>query len=245
MCRMMLLKGNYESIIDPMLLAFKEVCRDDPLNREPDGSIYRHADGWGSVNIHDTIEYRKSAEPVYLAKSLEAKDGIYMIHARKTSTGEPAGVGFAHPFHGSDSENEYWLSHNGDFDKARLAEYMGRQTPMGESDSQVFFDLFIIQPGNAKEKLSQAIKIVNDLHAIKSIANLFLISYNRISGKQSGLAYTDAPSDKAYGENSMLYSVGNKEMRAFFSSSVGYSKHFEEIGFSAIDKIPRGTIVEI
>ncbi|MCL4451399.1 MAG: class II glutamine amidotransferase [Candidatus Thermoplasmatota archaeon] len=242
---MMLLKGNYEPVIDPMLLAFKEVCRNDPLNREPDGSIYQHADGWGSVNIHDTIEYTKSAEPVYLAKRIEPKGGIFMIHARKTSTGEPSGVGFTHPFHGSDSDNEYWLCHNGDFDKAKLAEYMGKPTPTGESDSQVFFDLFLIQPGNAKKKLSQAIKIVNDLHAIKSIANLFLISYNRISGERSGLAYTDAPADKPYGEHSMLYSVRNKEIRAFFSSSIAYSRHFEKIGFSAADSIPRGTIVEI
>ncbi|MGC8514983.1 MAG: class II glutamine amidotransferase [Thermoplasmata archaeon] len=242
---MMLLKGNFESVIDPLMSAFKEVCRNDPLNREPDASIYRHPDGWGFVNIHDTIEYGKNARPVYDADGLKVHDGLFMIHARKTSTGEPVGVGFVHPFHAFDAESEYWLSHNGDFDKATIAEYMEIPAPGGESDTQVFFDLFMRQPGNARNKLQHAIKIVNDLKAIKSIANLFLVSYNRISGEKKGMAYTDAPEATLYGENSMLYSSGNSKMSLIFSSSVAFSGHFKDLDFRAIEKLPRGKIIEI
>jgi predicted glutamine amidotransferase len=245
MCRMMLLKGDFASVFVPLISAFKEVCSNDPLNREPDGSVYSHPDGWGFVNIKDTIEYGKYAQPVYDAEVPNMRDGLFMIHARKTSTGEPVGVGFTHPFHAFDAESEYWLSHNGDFDKAKMAEYMEIPVPVGESDSQVFFDLFMRQPGNAKSKLQQAIKIISDLEAIKSIANLFLVSYNRVSGEREGLAYTDAPEATVYRENSMLYSSGNRKMRLIFSSSVAFSSHFKGLDLSAIEKLPRGKIIEI
>jgi predicted glutamine amidotransferase len=245
MCRMMLLKGNFESVFDPLISAFKQVCNDDPLSREKDGSIYRHADGWGYVNIHETIEYRKSPTAVYGADGIRAHNGLFMIHARKTSTDEPFGVAFTHPFHAFDVEYEYWLSHNGDFDKTRLAEYLEIQVPRSESDSQVFFDLFMRQPGDARNKLLQAIKAVNDLKAIKSIANLFMVSYKRTSGEISGLAYTDAPLEKRYDESSMLYSSGNTKMRMIFSSSVAFSDHFKELDLIAIEKLPRGKIIEI
>ena len=245
MCRMMLLKGNYESAINPLMMAFREVSMNDPLNIGPDGSVYSHPDGWGYVNIHDTIEYGRYPQPVFNADGPRVHDGLFMIHARKTSTGEPVGVGFVHPFHAFDAESEYWLSHNGDFDKARIAEYMGIPVPVGESDTQVFFDLLMRQPGNARNKLHQAINVVNDLKAIKSIANIFLVSYNRISKEKEGLAYTDAPEGAQYGENSRLYSSGSKKMRLIFSSSVAFSRHFRDMDFQAIEKIPRGKIVEI
>jgi len=242
---MMLLKGKFENMFDPLMSAFKDVCSNDPLNKEPDGTIYRHGDGWGYVNIHETIEYGKSPMAVYEAHGVEAHDGLFMIHARKTSTGEPAGVGFNHPFHAFDAESEYWLSHNGDFDKARLAEYMQVQVPKGESDTQVFFDLFMLQPGNARNKLLRAIRTANDLKAVKSIVNLFMVSYNRLSGEKLGLAYTDAPEGKPYGENSMLYSSGNQKMRLIFSSSVAFSSHFKELDLGGIEKLPRGKLFEI
>ncbi len=245
MCRMMLVKGNFESAINPLLSAFKEVCNNDPLNKEPDGSVYSHPDGWGYVNIHDNIEYGRYAKPVFNSNGPEVHEGLFMLHARKTSTGEPVGVGFVHPFHAFDAESEYWLSHNGDFDKARIAEYLGVQVPVGESDTQVFLDLLMRQPGNARNKLYHAIKVVNDLKAIKSIANIFLVSYNRISGEKEGLAYTDAPEGTQYGENSKLYSSGSTKMRLIFSSSIAFSRHFRDLDFQAIEKIPRGKIVEI
>ena len=245
MCRMMLLKGNYESAINPLMMAFREVSMNDPLNIGPDGSVYSHPDGWGYVNIHDTIEYGRYPQPVFNADGPRVHDGLFMIHARKTSTGEPVGVGFVHPFHAFDAESEYWLSHNGDFDKARIAEYMGIPVPVGESDTQVFFDLLMRQSGNASNKLHQAVKVVNDLKAIKSIANLFLVSYNRVSREKEGLAYTDAPEGAQYGENSRLYSSGSTKMRLIFSSSVAFSRHFRDLDFLAIEKLPRGKIVEI
>ena len=245
MCRMMLLKGNYESAINPLMMAFREVSMNDPLNIGPDGSVYSHPDGWGYVNIHDTIEYGRYPQPVFNADGPRVHDGLFMIHARKTSTGEPVGVGFVHPFHAFDAESEYWLSHNGDFDKARIAEYMGIPVPVGESDTQVFFDLLMRQPGNARNKLHHAIKVVNDLKAIKSIANLFLVSYNRFSREKEGLAYTDAPEGAQYGENSRLYSSGSTKMRRIFSSSVAFARHFRDLDFLAIEKLPRGKIVEI
>ena len=109
MCRMMLVKGNFESAINPLMMAFREVSMNDPLNIGPDGSVYSHPDGWGYVNIHDTIEYGRYPQPVFNADGPEVHDGLFMLHARKTSTGEPVGVGFVHPFHAFDAESDYWL----------------------------------------------------------------------------------------------------------------------------------------
>lgn len=242
---MMLMIGEFSQLLDSMLAAFKEVCQDDPLRREEDGSIYSHPDGWGCVNIHDSMEMRKSPFPIYRAERIEAHDGILMIHARKGSKGEPVGTSFTHPFYSFDQENDYWLCHNGDFYKDKISDYMGKPVSNGESDTQVFFDLLLRQDGDGFHKLSESVRIINDISAVKSIENLFLIEYNRLSGRKKAYAFTDSPQNKEYNEHSRLYSAGNGRMRAIFSSSVAFSSYYRELGLPDTDRIPRGKIVEL
>jgi len=245
MCRMLVMMGEFSSVKDLMISAFREVCRNDPLNKEADGSTYEHPDGWGYVNIGDSIVSGKSPYPVYNANAIEAHDGIFIIHARKGSTGEPMGTAFTHPFHSFDHENDYWLCHNGDFIKARISEYMGVPVPDAESDTQAFFDLLLQQDGDGFRKLSESVRIINDIAAVKTIENLFLIEYNRLSGRRRVYAYTDTLEGKEYAEHSRLYSVGNGKMRAIFSSSVAFSNYYRQLELPPVQKIPRGKITEL
>ncbi len=116
------------------------------------GKRVSHGDGWGVAAIgiargKPVVLHHKSILPIYHEMSrpiielfmdrLGMYDELYLaLHARASSTGEPYGAEYAHPYRVDTQFGAIWLVHNGGVDKIAIAKELGL-TPWLYTDSQL------------------------------------------------------------------------------------------------------------
>lgn len=243
MCRMFLLKGDFQKNFPEIFNISKKISAQDPLHSLDSSLPYNHIDGWGYVNLtqRDIYYYRTS---VPLADSDEPKvnDGYLLFHMRNAAPGEPMGVNNSHPFHISTEDGDFYLSHNGWFDKKKIAEYIHLRNYQMENDSLVFLRFLASQSGTIEEKVKSAIEISRAESFVKSTANLLLLFVDK-GENITGIAFTDASPSTRYGKYHELFLIETKEWKGVFSSSFLEFDFISRIG--KISKLERGKLYYI
>ncbi len=122
MCRMLLMKGFKESLVDALVAA----AIDDPLGAKRWGNKAEpnHPDGWGFIGLKDTqiLEYR-SPKPIWkdedgLKLIKEQMPSVSLLHVRKTSIkGTEKFVQNVQPVN---VINVLWVGYNGTVDPKTL-----------------------------------------------------------------------------------------------------------------------------
>lgn len=244
MCRMILLNGNLEPYVEPLFSALKDVSRHDPLKTEFNGDPYQHLDGWGYVSMSRNSEiYARFPDPVFEAGDLHQANGLLLVHARRASVGEYKGIDYSHPFHLYDENYEYFLAHNGDFDKQKILKFMELNPADHISDTQAVFRLFMTGEGGPREKLETTLKTLNELNAVRVAANFMVVAKERSGSSAECLIYTDSALNKDYTQHSWLYRLESKGFVSFVSSSVVETDLVKSIADLKITRVPRGEII--
>lgn len=143
MCRILALVSNQiqrEALNDILESFIKSNELDKYMFKLSDGRSWAHDDGWGLaavgyVDNHPTIAHYKTIEPVFwessrriinlYIKKIHGYKPLYMVmHARKSSRGEPYGPEYAHPFTRILGDKIAWFVHNGGVDKKTLGNVL-------------------------------------------------------------------------------------------------------------------------
>ncbi len=101
-CRLAVIKNIQRSptLVHGIIDALKSAAENDPYAR-PLG-FTKHADGWGFVAADrekGSLHFYKTSKPIWLDETSPGTEYfLYIVHARKASTGMPLGVQAAHPY---------------------------------------------------------------------------------------------------------------------------------------------------
>ncbi|MGC8546061.1 MAG: class II glutamine amidotransferase [Thermoplasmata archaeon] len=243
MCRMLLLKGEFKGDFSSLFLISQKISEADPLHYVSDSFPKNHIDGWGYVYLNaDSINYYRTSEPLYESFEPSVRDGYLLLHMRNRSGQEPVGVGNSHPFHLSTTDGDYYLAHNGHFNKKMISDYLGLTDSDKENDTLVFLRFLVSLKGDIIEKINHSIKKSLEMNFIDSLANLFLVFVDK-SGKIHAFAISESSPHLKYSLYDELYIVEDKHWKGVFSSS--YIK-FKEISENrVVNKLRRGILYEL
>jgi predicted glutamine amidotransferase len=228
---MFMLKGSFSSDFEGIFTSLQEVARVDPLLENKGPSDGSHSDGWGYLNITDSkIEYVKFGTPIFHHEKLDTGDGVIMCHARNAAPNEPLGVNFAHPHYSSNDRFDFFLSHNGWFNKEGISSILKRNDSAYHTDSEMFLYLVSSLEGEPESRISEAIELVKERGLIRSSANLLFTVIDRKSQDYEAFYYSDAAAKSNYGTYQKLFLVRNERWSGVFSSSIvkANSFHFTE-----------------
>lgn len=236
-----MVKGDFENDFADMFRALQDSSRRDPLpDPEENGKFHTHDDGWGIFNVSDgSYLYERHISAVFNNETPPARNGFTMVHSRKTSDDQPAGVLNNHPFHLLKGDAEIYLSHNGWINKNTLPGLdAGKLQKM--TDSQALLEYLC---RDESEELTTRLENIREKGVDFALANVFLIS---ISHTDDGTGITaqyfteKGASGHGYEEFDRLYLAGNEEWTGVFSSSLFRSKSFPKHEFKAV--VPRGKV---
>ena len=235
MCRMFMLTGDYSADLPRIFESLKDAAYDDWIYHEVFKRKISHDDGWGyAVLGADSVHYDRIYKPVFECDlPVLPGNGAMIMHARKAAEGEPLGPLNCHPHHRSDSKLDAYLSHNGAFDKRKIADLLHVDDVEGQTDSEFFLELLMSKEGSVLEKLRSSIKDMHDEDLVKSTGNIFLIYRDKLTGEQGAYYYSTAKKPSEY---TSLYSVKGPDWSGVFSSTIIKSKYFPD-SFKA-EKVP-------
>ncbi len=240
---MFILKGNYSKDFDIIFQISKKISGSDPLHLIDSDMPLNHLDGWGYVNLSDhDITYFKTDRPLKNSDPKMVENGCLLFHMRNAARGEPMGIQNSHPFHISTEDGDFYLAHNGWFDKEKIANFMGLKNYRNENDSLVFLRFLVSLKGEIEEKIRDSIKLSLENDFIRSTANIMLLFIDK-TGRARCFALTEASRATNYGKYHELYMMEADSWNGVFSSSFF---EFEEIGkLGRVTKLERGKLYEI
>ncbi len=222
---MFMITGNFGNDTESIYKSLREVAERDPVLVREKSSWSSHSDGWGIVSIGTSkIGHVRSSQPLFESGIPELiNSGIMLMHARKASSGEPAGTLMSHPYVYSDNDYTVFLAHNGSLNKNVLAQKLGIDNVDHDTDSSVFLTYMMSNKGNVGERLQKAIKESRENDVFKKLTNLFVISVSKDDFKTQCFYYSHNVTDREYGK---LYKVYGKGWTGIFSSSITEAKNF-------------------
>lgn len=235
---MFCLKGEFEEDFPEIFAALQEVAKSDPLLRGES-----HSDGWGYVYYNgSSFVHERRSEPIYTAAVPKVESGFVVVHARNAAPGEPLGVLNSHPHHRSDRRYEFYLTHNGWFDKGKIAGLLGERDAglSTQTDSEFFLELVFTLSGNPRERLETAARLSKEHDLVKTTMNIFLLGMDKATGSATVAYYTDA---KEYSEYVTLYSGHGTSWSGVFSSSIPLSSRFP--ASLRLEKVERDKVLEL
>lgn len=211
----------------------QSVCKRDPMRDYAPDEVSDHSDGWGFIDCdHDFISFSKFSDPIYKSNVPELKGKYRLLHARNASEGQPVGFLKSHPYHGTSTNYDHFLMHNGVLDKSKISHGLSTESLENMTDSEVFLDLICTSGG--KEAVTMFIGALNEVYsknALVSGLNLFFLSVSKKNGDSDLILYSDALSFHEY--HRFFYSKG-KDWQCIYSSSLIYSRYFP----GKLDRIP-------
>jgi len=243
MCRMFLLKGGFKEDFSTLFSVSKKISETDPLHYISDSFPKNHIDGWGYVYFSEnSINYFRSMEPLYKSYEPSVGNGYLLLHMRNRSGQEPVGVGNSHPFHLSARDGDYYLAHNGHFNKKKISDYLGIMDSEKENDTLVFLRFLVSLKGEINEKIKDSIKKSLEMNFIDSLANLFLAFVDK-NGKIRAFAISESSPYLKYSLYDELFMVEDKHWKGVFSSS--YLQFKEIFENRTVDRLRKGILYEL
>lgn len=240
---MFILKGNFSEEFDTIFQISKKISNSDPLHFMDKNLPSNHLDGWGFVNLSDhDVTYFRTDLPLADAYPRGVENGYLLFHMRNAARGEPMGIQNSHPFHISTEDGDFYLIHNGWFDKEKIANFMGLKNYKNENDSLVFLRFLVSINGKVEERIQESIRISLDKEFIKSTANIMLLFIDKL-GKAKGFALSEASRTTNYGKYHELYMMETDSWKGVFSSSFLEFEQLRKLG--KVTKLERGRLYEI
>lgn len=248
MCRMMLLKGEYEQDFPDIFKCFQKASFKDPYpDPETDYSYITHGDGWGYLNVaNNDFSWIRKKDPVYEAGIPNIRNGTLLMHSRKASDDQPGGVLNNHPFTSMSGEYQMFLAHNGWFDKYSLSPKNGKRSLDNMTDSEAFLFRIADKDLNTYEDLSEEFSRLEEDGVNFALANVFLTVFKKGSERETVKSYYFTEKGKGgtvYGEIDKLYLVESDKWTGVFSSSVLYFPEFPKYG--RISVVQRGQLLTL
>ncbi len=243
MCRMFMLNGDFSENFHEIFKVSKSISCSDPLHITSDSLPKDHKDGWGFVNLtSDHIAHFRTSDPLCDSSEPQVNNGHLIFHMRNAAPNEPMGIHNSHPFHISTEEGDFYLAHNGWFDKEKIANFIGLKGYASENDSLIFLRFLASRHGDLQHKIRESIDISLKMGFIKSTANLMILFVDK-KGKPSMFSITEASPTSNYGKYQELYRLENEKWTGIFSSSFMEFSEIKKLG--KISKLERGLIYEI
>jgi predicted glutamine amidotransferase len=239
---MFLLVGDYSTDLPNIFESLKDAAYDDLIYHQVYKRKISHDDGWGYVLLsQDSVHYDRIYKPIFECDlPVLPGSGALLMHARKAAEGEPLGPLNCHPHHRSNYLLDVYLSHNGAFDKRRIADLIGVDIIEGQTDSEFFLDLLMSKNGSVLEKLRSSIADMHDKELVKSTGNIFLVYRDKMSGDQGAYYYSTAKKPNEY---TSLYAVKGPDWSGIFSSTIVKSKYFPNPGQA--EKVPMDVLFKL
>ncbi len=240
---MFMLDGGFKEDFHEIFEVAKLISCNDPLRRLSENLPKDHKDGWGFINLTDReIFYHRTSSPLCESSQPEIKDGKIIFRMRNAAPNEPMGIHNSHPFHLSTVEGDFYLAHNGWFNKEKIANFIGLKNYKLENDSLVFLRFLASLEGDIESKIRKSIDISLKMGFIISTANLLLLYVDK-SGKSELYAITESSPDANYGVYQELYMIENSKWKGIFSSSFIKFSEIEKLG--KFSKLNKGSIYKI